>query len=149
MAISTWSTTDLCLDKDLVAIEQNVLKWCAPDGSAERWRAEAKRRIGEKLRRGLHAEQKAATESEVLNLIENPEALLTAACFLTLHLIANDKMTHPQDYYAAKSVFYLGEFNSEWPGAKSDLNYDTDESGTISDSEKFNVRTGVEIERGA
>jgi len=148
MAIGDWANTDLCIDRDLVRIERKAMDWTKPQGDAGHWRSEAKRQIGEKLRRGLHAEQLTATEDEILDLISNPESLLTCAIFLTLHLIANDRMAHPQDFYAAKAAHYLNEFEKEFPQAKSDLHFDSDESGAITDGEKFNVPTGVKIQRG-
>jgi hypothetical protein len=149
VAISDWATVELCQDRDLAEQEERAVDWCKPRGDARRWRDLAKKRIGEKLRRGLHQEQKTVSESEVLNLIENPEALNTVAVYYTLYLIANDRMTHPNDYYAGKAAHYLQLFKDEWPQAKSDLHFDLDEDGSIDDAEKFNVRTGVRIQRGA
>jgi len=149
VAITNWAEINLCIDRDLAEQEEKALNWCQPRGGAQRWRDLAKKRIGEMLRRGLHDEQKTATETEILNLIANPEALNTVAVYYTLYLIANDRMQHPSDYFAGKAAHYLQLFDKEWPQAKSDLNFDIDESGAIDSAEKFNVRTGVKIVPGA
>ncbi len=144
----TWSTTELCQDSDLTAIESTAINWTAPEGSAKKWRDRAKAVIERKLRRALKKEELAISGTEVLDLISNPEVLKDIACYYTLYALANDKMTNGHDYYAAKATHYLGMFNSEWAQAMSDICFDLDESGTISDSEKYTRKTGVRLHRG-
>jgi len=148
MAVGDWSATDLCLDRDLKTLEGEVLEWAKPEGDCSKWRAKAKKQIGDKLRFALKSVELATEEAEVLDLIENPEELLDVACYKTLQLLCNDRMTSPNDKYAAKTMYYKKLFDEEWGQAVSMLNVDTDESGDITDSEKYNMSTGVKLGRG-
>lgn len=144
MAIGNWSAAELCQDGDLVNVESQCMDWVS--GGAKRYRDEAKRQIGQRLHRIFKDIELATDEAEVLDLIESVEPLLTAAIFLTLHLLCND-CSSGGDFYENKAALYLHKFDEEWPDALGMLNVDTDESGTIEDSEKYNVTTGVTFRR--
>ena len=146
MAIGDWSTAALCQDGDLINVESQCLDWIPGDGSSDRYRTEAKRQIEARLRRVFKDIELVTDEADVLDLIESVTPLLTAAIFLTLHLLCNDCSTGG-DFFENKSALYLHKFNEEWPQAITMLNVDTDESGTIEDSEKYNVVSGVEFRR--
>lgn len=149
MAVGDWSATTLCLDSDLIGHESRVLSWSADEPGCRKWRDLAKEQIGNKLRFTLKDIELATDIDEVLDLISNPEELKTVACYLSLHLLANDCMKDTGDYYNAKAAFYLGQFDKEYSAAVSMLHVDTDEGGSIDDTEKYNVDTGVKMTRGA
>lgn len=150
MAITTWSTVVLCQDKDLRRFESNVMEWVKSDGHASRYRLTAKERITTRLRSQLRNQDllKSTDITDVLDLVANPDVLKDAACFMTLHLIATDKMVHADDTWSLKAVKYKDDFDEEFPVAVSLISFDTDESGAIADAEKYNLTLGVRITRG-
>ena len=148
MAISDWSATDLCIDADLVEFETDVLQWTGQEAGAGKWRSKAKDMIGQRLDFTLKDVEIATDETDVKDLISNLDRLRDSACYLTLHLLANDVSVAQGDLYDRKAVMYLGKYEDELPRALALLHVDTDESGTIEDSEKYNVESGVTLRHG-
>lgn len=148
MAIGDWSAETLNVDADCIAKESSFLQWVEGRGGGELWRGEAKKEIELKLRHALKDIEIATDEDEVLDLLENPEVLNLSATLLTLHLTALSKVVSPGDYWDRKAEIYMSRFKDEWPIAAGLIHVDTDESGDISDSEKYNFPTGVRLTRG-
>lgn len=148
MAIGNWGDAVLCRDKDLSEFETNVLRWVQGRGSAEKWISKAKDLIAQKLRYSLRTVELATDEDDVLDLIADITPLKDAACYLSLHLICNDASTGA-DGWAQKAEMYWHKWEKEWPQALGLVSLDTDESGTLEDSEKYNVNTGVTLVRGS
>jgi hypothetical protein len=148
MAISDWSTVELCVDSDLLEFETDALNWVGAEGDAGVWRVKAKEMIGEKLDHTLKQIEIATDEAEVKDLIGNPEKLKNTACYLTLHLIANDKMLAPGDLFDRKAEMYWGKYRDEYGLAVALLSIDLDESGAIDDTEKYVAPSGVTLKHG-
>ena len=138
---------DLCLDKDVIAIEGNALKYAEQFGDLQRWRDLAREDIEKRLRSILREKELETEADDVLDLILNYTVLEKAAAFLSLHYQFSEMSTSGQDFWASKAVHYQDKFEKEWSIASGLLNFDTDESGTIEDSEKYNIRTGVKFSR--
>jgi hypothetical protein len=147
MPISDWSAATLCTDADLVEKESTVLQWTRRQGDCKKWRDLAKEHIGDKLRFALKQVEIDTDADEVLDLIADYTVLKKVAVSYTLYLIANDVMTSPEDYYSAKAAHYLQLYRDEWDECAGMISLDTDEDGSISDSEKYNMRTGVKFNR--
>ena len=145
-----WSAIELCVDGDLFEVETNSVRWVSREGDASIWRAKAKELIGNRLKITLNsiATAEATTVDDVRDLIANPEELKIAAVYLTFHLIASDKMKAPGDFYDTKARQYYQMYEDELGRALQLINIDTDESGTIEDSEKYNTPTGATIRLG-
>ena len=148
MAISDWSATDLCIDADLVEFETDVLQWVGQEAGAGKWRSKAKDMIGERLDFTLKDVEMATDETDVKDLISNLSRLKNAACYLTLHLLANDVSVAQSDFYDRKAEMYLAKYEDELPRATALLHVDVDESGTIEDEEKYVVPTGITLRHG-
>jgi hypothetical protein len=151
-APSDWSATDLCLDTDLRDFESDVLSWIGGEGSGEKWRRQAKKLIEERLR-SMDKVQQLELDTDiddVLDLIGNLGELRTAACYRTLHLLANDVSAGSGDLYDRKAEMYLSLFEDEFPMAMRRLHWDVDESGTIEADEKYTGAsyTGVRLKHG-
>lgn len=143
-----WSAIDLCIDSDLTRFETDALQWTGADATAEQWRGKAKDIIGLRLDLQLKNIEVATDAADVKDLIGNPAVLIDAACYLTLHLIANDKTHAAGDLYDRKAQMYFQKYESEIQRVGALLNLDTDEDGTIQDAEKYNAPTGVRIKHG-
>ena len=148
MAISDWSATELCIDADLVVKETDVLQWTGNQQGAQKWRDDAKEMIGHRLDFALKEIEIATDETDVKDLISNLGQLKNPAVYLSLHLLANDVSAAPGDLYDHKAQMYLGKYEDELPRAIALLHVDTDESGTIEDTEKYNAPTGVTLKLG-
>jgi len=148
MAIGDWSAAILCLDKDLVEWESQVLAWARSEGSCKKWRDKAKEVIEQKLRHALRQVELDTDEDDVLDLIADVTPLNHSACFMTLHLLANDKSIGSGDQWSVKSEMYYRKFQDNWPQALGLISIDVDESGTLEDGEKYNVG-GVTFVRGS
>lgn len=148
MAIGDWSAAVLCIDADLVEFETDVVQWTGTEASATKWRAKAKDLIGERIDFSFKEIELATDEDDVKDLISNPERLKDAACYLTLHLLANDISIAQADLYDRKAEMYLAKFEDVFPRAVSMLHVDIDESGTIEDAEKYIAPTGVTFRHG-
>ncbi len=148
MAVGDWSDTDLCIDADLIEFETDVLQWTGTEGGGSKWRSKAKDMIGQRLDFSLKEIELGTEEADVKDLIDNPERLADAACYLSLHLLANDVTVAQGDLYDRKAEMYLAKYENELPRAISLLAIDIDESGTIEDAEKYIVPTGVTLRHG-
>lgn len=141
-----WADISLCTDGDIIAKESSWPQWTT---DSDAWRAEAKSEIETRLRH-LFRERELMTEAtEVLDLIANPEVLTRAAAYMALHLCANSNITAPGDTWALKAKTYEEKFDPEFDRAVDMIQFDEDESGTIEESEKYQVTTGVRFGRGA
>ena len=149
-APTDWSAIELCIDADLREFETDVLQWTGAESSAAKWRRKAKDLIDARLRLRFKQVEIDTDVDDVLDLIGNPEVLKDAACYRTLHLLANDISTAPGDLYAEKAAMYYGLFKEEIEIAVSMLHLDLDESGVIDDSEKYTGAqyTGVRLKMG-
>ena len=155
MAIGDWSATDLCQDSDLQALETGVLEWTRGEGGAKNWRDEAKLQLEHELRQHFAAIDKVvnasvvagAARQEVLDLIADLSPLKYTACFLSLHLLCNNCSGAEGDFYDRKAQMYWGKYRDELPRGLSLLSIDTDESGTISESEMYYDNKGVRLSR--
>lgn len=143
-----WSAIDLCLDADLREFETDVLQWAGTEGSAGKWRDKAKDLIGQRLDVRLKDVEIATDIADVKDLIGNPAVLKDAACYRTLHLLANDVSQAAGDLYDRKAEMYLHLYEEEMPIAASLLSIDLDESGTIEEHEKYAAPTGVRLKHG-
>jgi hypothetical protein len=143
-----WADTDLNLDRDLIEYETDAVTWFGAQGSGAKWRSTAKNTIAQRLRQNLKSIEVQTDASEVLDLIGNPEVLKPAACFLTLHLIAFDRLTSTGDLWDRKAEVYYAKFEAEMATALALLELDLDESGTIEDSEKYAAPRGVTFKHG-
>jgi len=148
MPISDWSTAVLCIDADLQEFETDVLQWTSSLAVAAKWRAKAKELIGERLDRQLRTIELATEEADVKDLIGNIPILKTSACYLSLHLIANDVSHASGDLYDRKAEMYFDKYATEIENAMIMLQVDVDESGTIEDTEKGAAPTGVTFKHG-
>lgn len=148
MAISDWGATALCQDKDLIEFESNVLAWTRSKGTAQKWISKAKNLIAAKLRHSLRDVEIATDVDDVLDLIADVTPLLDTACYLSLHLLCND-CSVGGDYFERMADMYWHKYSKELPLALGLVSLDIDESGTIEDSEKYNVKTGVTFVRGS
>ena len=143
-----WSAIDLCIDADLAEFETDVLQWTGTRAIAEKWRKTAKDIIGQKIDLRFRTIEEATDALDVKDLIGNPTVLRIAACYRTLHLLANDASHAPGDMYDNKARMYLELYDKEIEDAIAMLSVDTDESGTIADSEKYGAPTGVTFKHG-
>jgi hypothetical protein len=146
VAISDWGATELCTDADLRGYESSW-PW-GDDHDSKRYRDSAKQHIERKLRVSLASIELATDEADVLDLISNPEVLTPAACYLTFVRAAEDLIPSGESLYAYKRDRYQIEFDKEFTLSVALLHLDTDESGTIEDTEKYNVRIGPQFTRG-
>lgn len=142
----TWPA-DLCLDKDIIAIEGGVLGYAEQYGNLERWRDLAREDIEKRLRSILKEKELVTDAADVLDLIDNPEELEKSAAFLSLHYQFSEMSTSGQDFWASKAVHYQDKFEKEWAISVGLLHFDLDESGTIEDSEKYSIRKDVRFSR--
>lgn len=138
--------SDLCLDKDIIEIEGQALQHAENYGNLQRWRDLAREDIETRLRSILRAREIETEADNVLDLILNHEELEKAASFLSLHYQFSE-MSTGSDFWAIKAGHYQGKFDTEWGLAVGLLSFDLDESGTIEDSEKYNIRSGVRFSR--
>lgn len=148
MAVGDWSATDLCIDADLIEFESDVLQWTGPEAGAGKWRSKAKDLIGQRLDFSLKDIELATDEADVKDLISNSARLKDSACYLSLHLLANDVSVAQGDLYDRKAEMYLAKFENDYPRSVSLLHVDIDESGTIEDAEKYIAPTGVTLRLG-
>lgn len=143
-----WTDTTLCIDADLAEFESDVLQWTGDHAVAEKWRRKAKEMIGQRLDLRLRDIELSTEIADVKDLIGNPEVLKDAACYLTLHLLANDVSHGQGDLYDRKAEMYFSKYEPELNRALQLVHVDTDESGTIEDSEKYGMPTGSEFKHG-
>jgi hypothetical protein len=148
MAISDWSATDLCSDGDILRFESDFNDWVASRGSGQFWRDTAKELIADKLRASLIDTEMVTDETDVLDLISNPEVLKNVACYKTLQVVANDNVVNPGDRWTQKAIYYSDLFDDGFDDAVAMLHIDLDESGTIEDSEKYRGSVDIKFERG-
>lgn len=146
MAVGDWSAAVLCRDSDLREYESSW-PW-GDDHDSRRYRDKAKEHIERELRVALAELEVATDESDALDLVSNPEVLTPAACCLTFALAAEDNVTGEGDGWTRKQRHYQDEFEKEFKLSVALLHTDTDESGTIEDTEKYNVGLGTEFTRG-
>jgi hypothetical protein len=138
--------SDLCLDKDIIAIEAQALAYAEQYGSLQRWRDLAREDIETRLRSMLREKEILTDAADVLDLVFNYEALEKAASFLSLHYQFSE-MSTGQDFWAVKAAHYQNKFDTEWPIAVGLLHFDLDESGTIDDTEKYTIKRDVRFSR--
>lgn len=143
-----WSTTTLCIDSDVLERESQALAWAQPEGVLEKWRIQAKDDIARKLRRAFRKQEEATDASEVLDLIGNPGLLKMPAVYLTLHLLCLDRTRAAGDLYDRKAEIYFGKSEAAYSDALPMLHLDLDESGAITDDEKYNAPSGVQFRHG-
>lgn len=141
----TWASIVLCTDGDIVAYESSWPQWTTDTDS---WRAKAKAEIEKRLRHVLKERELLTDAAEVLDLIGNPAVLTDAACYMALHLCANNNIMVPQDMWALKAKTYEDKFDAEFERAVTMLEFDADESGAIDDSEKYQISGAVRFGRG-
>jgi hypothetical protein len=146
-----WSAADICLDKDLSAIESRAISWGKNQGDLSTARDAAKDDMESRLRSTLHEKALLLLESDsstdVLDLIEDYAPLRKAASYLSLYYLCNDLMVDPSDLFTAKAAHYLDRFGEEFPKAVKRLSFDSDESGSIESGENYNITTGVKFTR--
>jgi len=145
--VIVWANIQLCTDGDVAGYESSwPAQWTTDSDS---WRAQAKIEIEDRLRH-LFRERELVTEApDVLDLVDNPAVLASAAACMTLHLCAKSNTINPPgDVWAYNAKFYEDKFNDEWERAADMIAFDADESGTIEESEKYQVNTGVRFGRG-
>jgi hypothetical protein len=147
-APSDWSATDLCIDADLVEFEGDVLDWVGDEGSAGKWRDKAKELIGERLDLHLRSIEIDTDTADVKDLVSNLGQLKNSACYLSLHLLALDVSHGAADMYDRKAEIYMSKYEAALQTALALLHVDTDESGTIEDSEKYGMPTGITLKHG-
>jgi hypothetical protein len=143
-----WTDTVLCIDADLQEFETDVLAWTGGEAVAGKWRAKAKDLIAQRLDLKLRSVEEATDAADVKDLIGNPEVLKDAACYLSLHLLANDISHGAGDMYDRKAEMYHAKYEAELERAMALVHLDLDESGTIEDSEKYTAPTGVTFKHG-
>ena len=143
-----WADTTLCIDADLQEFETDVLQWTSSQAVTSKWRSKAKDLIGERLDLQLRDIETATDAADVKDLIGNPTVLKTSACYMTLHLLANDVSHAAGDLYDRKAEVYFGKYAKSIEDAIALLSIDLDESGTIEDSEKYAAPTGVTLKHG-
>ncbi|MBU8914212.1 MAG: hypothetical protein KOO61_09330 [Spirochaetales bacterium] len=148
MAISDWSATALCQDKDLLEFEGQVLVWTRDKGTAQKWISKAKDLIATRLRYSFRDVELATDAADVLDLIADVTPLKDAACYLSLHLLCHE-CSVGGDYFESLEQMYWHKFEKEIPRALGLVSLDLDESGVIETSEKYNVKTGVTFVRGS
>lgn len=148
MSVGDWSTEILCIDADLMEFETDVVQWTGTEGSAVKWRSKAKDIIGERIDFSFKEIELATEIADVKDLISNPERLKDCACYLSLHLLANDISVAQGDLYDRKAEMYMAKFEDALGRALSMLHVDVDESGTIEDAEKYIAPTGVTFKHG-
>jgi hypothetical protein len=155
MAIGDWSAAELCQDSDLQALESSVLEWTRGEGGVKKWRDEAKNQLEHELRQHLASTDKVINASvvagedrqEVLDLIADLAPLKYTACYLSLHLLCNNCSGAEGDFYDRKAEMYWQKYQQELPRGLSLLSIDTDESGTVSESERYYDNSGVRLSR--
>lgn len=151
MPISDWSAATLCLDTDCIAEETRVLNWNDGEGMSK-WRGQAKDNIGDRLRHMLRQQTVDMDidieTDDILNHIMSYEPLRQLAVYMTIHLLSKNMIINPGDLYDQKSRDYYSLFGDEWTRAVEMLHLDTDESGTIDNTEKFNVVRDIKFIRG-
>lgn len=143
--MATWAQTDLCSDADILGFESTWLSWTQEPAS---WRAQAKAVIEEKLRYTLKDRELATQAADVLDLVGNTDALRHIACYKSIELCARSKITNGADVWSEKARYYDYKFEKEIGAAIEMLSFDADESGTIEDSEKYQVTGAIEFTRG-
>jgi len=148
MATGDWLAAVLCTDSDLRTFEIKVLGWVSAEGSATHWRQSAKDQIEAELRQSFKKIELATEEADVLDLIADITPLKYTACYLTLHLICNN-CSIGGDHWERKSEMYWSKYREALPGAIGMLSIDIDESGAITDSEKYYISHGVRMTRGS
>jgi len=155
MALEDWSAVELCQDSDLQALEHGLLEWTRSEGGAKCWRAEAKLQIEHELRQRFAAIDKVINSAvvtgearqEVLDLIGDLDPMKYTACFLTLHLLCNNCSGAEGDFFDRKAQMYWAKYRDELPRGLSLLSIDLDESGDISESERYYNSRGVRLSR--
>jgi hypothetical protein len=143
----TWLASILCTDEDLRTLELNVLQWTAGEGSAAYFRQSAKDLIATELRQSFKNVELATDAAEVLDLVLDVTPLKYPAAYLTLHLICNN-CSVGGDQWEKKAEMYWSKYKGALPAAVAMLALDTDESGTITEGEKYNFTPGVRMTRG-
>jgi len=145
-----WTTTVLCTDADLREFETDVLQWLGGEGSASKWRNKAKDLIAQRMDLRLKDIEIATDIDDVKDLIGNPAVLKDAACYRSLHLIANDVSQATGDLYDRKAQMYLALYEQEIEIAAGLLHIDIDESGAIDEDtgEMYAAPTGVRLKHG-
>jgi len=140
VAIGDWDNTTLCTDADCAALERDFIEWVKNDGGGTKWRELAKERIRDRLLDStpFTTLDAVSDESNVLDLIANPEELKTPAVFKTIELVCEEK-SGLGSYFQRKADRYLSLFEDELPRAVRRLNVDVDESESISLDEERNV----------
>jgi len=141
-----WAATVLCVDADVLEIEPTWVDWGAYRSDAI---ILAKRKIENRLRYRFRALQVTIGDAtDVLDLIDNPEVLKDSACYMTLFLCANANKISSEDIWATRAKDYRLDFEEEWSQAVAMLKVDWDESGDISDDEKYTVDMTATLTRG-
>lgn len=151
MAISDWDAITLCTDADCLKEEQRIIQW-NDNRPLNSYRDHAKEKIGIRLKSALQSEQVAMDldlDENILNHLYPLTALKTATVHLTIHLICRDLMVASQDLYDTKARDHYALYNEEIKRAMDSMHLDYDESGSIEDSEQFNVNTNTLLKRGA
>jgi hypothetical protein len=145
MPISDWSAATLCTDADILGYESTWLDWT---NDTARWRAKAKAEIEIRLRHAMRDRELETDADDVLDLIANPEIFVRPACFFALALCAQNNTVQKDDTWAFKSAHYEKQADEAMGLSMEMIEFDQDESGTIDDSEKYQVGTGVTFTRG-
>jgi hypothetical protein len=145
MPVGNWAAAELCTDADILALEATWLNWTK---DTSKWRASAKSEIERKLRYILRQREIETDEPDVLNLIPNPDVFKAAATFKAIELCCVSNITISGDGWDAKAKHYKKEFDEEFEVATAMMSFDFDESGTIDDTEKYQVDSSVRFSRG-
>jgi len=141
-----WAATVLCVDADVLEIEPTWVDWGGYRSDAILL---AKRKIENRLRYRFRALQVTIGDAtDVLDLVDNPEVLKDSACYMSLFLCANANKISTEDIWAARAKDYKLDFEEEWTQSVAMLKVDWDESGDISDDEKYTVDMTATLTRG-
>lgn len=145
MSVGDWSLEVLCSDADIIAREATWLNWT---DDTQRWIASAKDAIERKLRHAFRDRELATSATDVLDLIGNPEVLKAAAVCKAIEMCCQSNITMVGDTWEAKMKYWARGFDDEFEMALGMIAFDTDESGAIDDTEKYQVSPGPTLTRG-
>jgi len=132
-----WADTNLAEPGDVLSRSSDADQH-AGDRSIADYLASTKELFGRKLDQTLRAKRDEITKTEqadLKDLINNLTVLKNAAVAHTLMRIHSDSIISEGDFHQIKRDEYQREYTEEWNIATSLIEYDSDQSGDISDEE--------------
>lgn len=147
MAASDWSAVTLCTYADVkeefpekIGLDRLTGEASAADAkdAVEAKIAKAKERIGDRLLADLRDRifsMNLDADVDIRDWIHNPTIFKNACVFMTLHLLCNANVMHPDDLYSAKSEYYLRQFKDEMNMATALVQFDSDDDAAMDELE--------------